>query len=157
MKCDQLRTELKKRNQRMTAQRDIVLKSFIEAETDHLSADEAYQKVMEKNCRISKATVYRTVELLAGLGLLRRIVFRDGIIRYELVKKGEHHHHHVVCNRCGSVVEFPLDNLDDLEELVDLAVVEVLLDDLVAAGDHLVLDREVALQHLRYVLADLQW
>jgi len=31
MKCDQLRTELKKRNQRMTAQRDIVLKSFIEA------------------------------------------------------------------------------------------------------------------------------
>jgi len=118
MKCDQLRTELKKRNQRMTAQRDIVLKSFIEAETDHLSADEAYRKVMEKNCRISKATVYRTVELLAGLGLLRRIVFRDGIIRYELVKKGEHHHHHVVCNRCGSVVEFPLDNLDDLEELV---------------------------------------
>lgn len=116
MRQDQLRKELKNMNRRMTAQRDIVLKTFIEA--DHLSVEEVYQKVAEKRCRISKATVYRSVELLVSIGMLRKIIFKDDIIRYELVKTGEHHHHHIVCNKCGKVVEFPLDNLESLEELV---------------------------------------
>ncbi|HCO70485.1 Fur family transcriptional regulator [Mesotoga sp.] len=118
MKKDLLRAELKKRNQRMTAQREYVLRFFLEAETDHLSADEVYQKVQGRKFSISKATVYRTIELLVEIGLLRKIIFRDGIVRYEPVKKGEHHHHHIICVNCGTVVEFHLDNLEKLEELV---------------------------------------
>ncbi|NLT44913.1 MAG: transcriptional repressor, partial [Thermotogaceae bacterium] len=85
MKKDLLRAELKKRNQRMTAQREYVLRFFLEAETDHLSADEVYQKVQGRKFRISKATVYRTIELLVEIGLLRKIIFRDGVVRYEPV------------------------------------------------------------------------
>ncbi|HAY99088.1 MAG TPA: Fur family transcriptional regulator [Mesotoga sp.] len=118
MKKDQLRAELKRRNQRMTAQREYVLRFFFEAETDHLSADEVYHKIQSKKFGISKATVYRTIELLVEIGLLRKIVFEDGIVRYEPVKRGEHHHHHIICSNCGSVVEFHLDNLEELEELV---------------------------------------
>ncbi|MBN2218817.1 MAG: transcriptional repressor [Kosmotogaceae bacterium] len=118
MRKDQLKAELKKRNQRMTAQRELILRLFLEAGTEHLSADEIHHKIQGKNFRISKATVYRTIELLADIGLLRKIVFEDGIVRYELVKKGEHHHHHIICSNCGAVVEFHLDNLEELEELV---------------------------------------
>ena len=119
MQQDVLRSELRRRRQRMTAQRELVLKSFIETGAEHLSAEEVYRKVLEKRLRISKATVYRTVELLAEVGILRKIVFKDGVIRYELVEKGEHHHHHVVCNSCGKVVEFPMDSLETLEVLVE--------------------------------------
>lgn len=57
-------------------------------------------------------TVYRTLDLLSELGLVRRLDLGDGP-RYELA---EDHHHHLVCEDCGSVSEFqqcPL-NLDNL-------------------------------------------
>jgi len=53
-------------------------------------------------------TVYRTLDLLSGLGLVRRLDLGEGP-RYELA---EDHHHHLVCEACGSVTEFercPLD------------------------------------------------
>ena len=47
-------------------------------------------------------TVYRTLDLFCGLGLVRRLDLGDGP-RYELA---EDHHHHLICERCGSVTEF---------------------------------------------------
>lgn len=120
MKQDILRNELRRRKQRMTAQRELILKIFLDSEDEHMSAEEVYRKVLNRRLRISKATVYRTVDLLSDVGLLRRIVFRDGVIRYELVGKDEqHHHHHIICTECGRVDEFPFDLLDDLEKLVE--------------------------------------
>jgi Fur family ferric uptake transcriptional regulator len=117
MKNDQLRKELKERNLRMTPQRDLILRTF-EGEEEHLCVEEVYRKVLDRRHRISRATVYRTVELLVEIGLLHKIVFKDGIVRYEPVKRGTHHHHHVVCSKCGRVVELPLDYLEELEDLV---------------------------------------
>lgn len=53
-------------------------------------------------------TVYRTLDLLSELGLVRRLDLGDGS-RYELA---EDHHHHLICEDCGSVVEFELCPLD---------------------------------------------
>lgn len=119
MTHDLLRTELKRRKQRMTAQRELVLRSFLEADSDHLSAEEVYRTVVEKRQRISKATVYRTVDLLAEVGILRKIVFRDGVIRYEIAECGKHHHHHLICSECGKVTEFSMDLLENLEEVIE--------------------------------------
>lgn len=49
-------------------------------------------------------TVYRTLDLLAGMGLVRRIHSENGCRGYAIARRG--HHHHLVCRRCGSVVEF---------------------------------------------------
>ncbi len=119
MTHDLLRTELRRRKQRMTAQRELVLRSFLEADSDHLSAEEVYRKVVEKRQRISKATVYRTVDLLAEVGILRKIVFKDGVIRYEIAEGGKHHHHHMICSECGKVTEFSMDLLENLEDLIE--------------------------------------
>ncbi len=57
---------------------------------------------------VGMVTVYRTLDLLSGLGLVRRLDLGDGP-RYELA---EDHHHHLICEDCGSVAEFeqcPLD------------------------------------------------
>ena len=53
-------------------------------------------------------TVYRALDLLSGLGLVRRLDLGDGP-RYELA---EDHHHHLICEGCGEITEFdecPLD------------------------------------------------
>ena len=57
---------------------------------------------------VGMVTVYRTLGLLSGLGLVRRLDLGSGP-RYELA---EDHHHHLVCEGCGQIREFeqcPLD------------------------------------------------
>ncbi len=58
--------------------------------------------------RVGMVTVYRTLGLLSGLGLVRRLDLGAGP-RYELA---EDHHHHLICEGCGEITEFehcPLD------------------------------------------------
>lgn len=58
--------------------------------------------------KVGMVTVYRTLDLLSELGVIRRLDLGDGP-RYELA---EDHHHHLICENCGSVSEFdqcPLD------------------------------------------------
>src|SRR5215216_6854234 len=57
---------------------------------------------------VGLATIYRTLDLLSGIGVVRRLELGDGP-RYELA---EDHHHHLICESCGDVSEFdecPLD------------------------------------------------
>lgn len=58
---------------------------------------------------VGVVTVYRTLDLLSEIGLLRRLEFGEGP-RYEL---SDAHHHHLICESCGTVSEFdecPLDS-----------------------------------------------
>ena len=74
-------------------------------------AAEQHQRMEEIRDRcpgVGLVTVYRTLELLSELGVVRRLDLGDGP-RYELA---EDHHHHLICEGCGSVAEFeqcPLD------------------------------------------------
>jgi Fur family transcriptional regulator, ferric uptake regulator len=52
----------------------------------------------------ARASIYRTLELLAEHGLVERVEVGDGQARFE--RSGEHHHHHLVCERCGRLVAF---------------------------------------------------
>ena len=71
----------------------------------HFEADELLFKMKEKNVKISRATVYRTLELLVKSGLVRRLHLGEDHYHYEHVK-GDSHHDHLICTTCGSVIEF---------------------------------------------------
>jgi Fur family ferric uptake transcriptional regulator len=58
------------------------------------------------------ASVYRALELLVRLGLVRRLEVGDGTARYEAAQPGGEHHHHVVCDDCGRVEQFSDDRLE---------------------------------------------
>ena len=75
----------------------------IEASDNHISAEEIYAQVHAKYPRINISTVYRTLELLKGLGLVTETDLGEGRLRYHLADKG--HHHHLVCQKCGAVFE----------------------------------------------------
>lgn len=107
--------KLLEKDYKLTPQRRIVVETFVENADKHLSAEDVYNLVKGRNPDIGLATVYRTLDLLAELGVLQKINFGDGRSRFEF---GEdlHHHHHMVCIICHTVTEFGEDFLDQLEE-----------------------------------------
>ena len=85
-----------------TPQRTAVLRALIAEQ--HQSLEEIRSRCPE----VGLVTVYRTLDLLGELGVVRRLDFGDGA-RYEIA---EDHHHHMVCESCGDISEFeecPLD------------------------------------------------
>ena len=69
---------------------------------------QSMEEIRDRCPGVGLVTVYRTLDLLSELGVVRRLDLGDGP-RYEMA---EDHHHHLICEGCGSVAEFeqcPLD------------------------------------------------
>ncbi len=73
---------LKRVGLKRTAQRDIILRTFLDTR-DHLSNDDLYRLVKKKDKGIGFTTVYRTLKLLSECGLASEVDFHDGIARFE--------------------------------------------------------------------------
>ena len=91
-------------NLKITKQRRIVLKIFLECK-NHVSVEELYNVVLKTEPKIGLATVYRTLALLTKSGLALEMDFGDGQKRYESSYKSVHHDH-MVCTECGKILEF---------------------------------------------------
>jgi Fur family transcriptional regulator, ferric uptake regulator len=109
-----LHQHLKRVGLKQTAQRDTILRTFLETR-DHLSTDELHRLVQKKDSGIGFTTVYRTLKLLAECGLASEVAFHDGIARYEH-QYNRRSHHHMVCTGCGSSVEFFSHEVGELEQ-----------------------------------------
>ena len=105
---------LKRIGLKHTEQRDTILRTFLETR-EHLSTDELYRLVKQKDPGIGVTTVYRTLKLLAECGLASAVAFYDGIARYEH-QFNRRSHHHMVCVECGGSVEFFSPEVDRLEQ-----------------------------------------
>ena len=71
-----------------------------------VTARDIEDRVQSSGRRIGLASVYRTLELLAELGLVQRFEVGEGVARYEPALPSGEHHHHLVCDRCGGVTPF---------------------------------------------------
>lgn len=83
----------------------------------HVSVDELLLHARREDRRVSLATVYRTMKLLAESGLASAREFGDGQTRYE-VAAGRAHHDHLICTRCGEIVEFANEQIESLQVAV---------------------------------------
>ncbi len=98
---------------RITLAREVILNLLSKTE-EHLSAEDIYRRIHAKHPNIGLTTIYRTLDVLANLGLVYRFDFGDKRARYELAEgpKGAHHHHHLVCTGCNRVIDYT-DFIDD--------------------------------------------
>jgi Fur family transcriptional regulator, ferric uptake regulator len=71
-----------------------------------MSAQEIFDALRRARRQVGIASVYRTLETLADLRLVKRIDAGDGIARYEPSSPDGDHHHHLVCRDCGKVEAF---------------------------------------------------
>ena len=96
--------ELKSSGLKATAPRLKILEVFQEAQTRHLSAEDIYRHLLDKQEDIALATVYRVLQQFEQAGILSRHHFESGKAVYE-IDEGQHHDH-LVCLDCGHVEEF---------------------------------------------------
>ena len=105
---DEFRLLCRERGVPLTAQRRTVMKAVLELGS-HPTADEVFASDMVRKAGVSRATVYRTLDGLAGMGAVIKIGHGGNAIRYdgriEL-------HHHLVCLRCNAITDFSSDGLD---------------------------------------------
>lgn len=98
-----LRQVLKDTGHRLTAARLLILETMV-ASGGHLTADELAEEARSRQSNIGRMTVYRTLDLLCELGLIRPMYQGTGAARFVLMDDG--HHHHLVCSSCDRVFEF---------------------------------------------------
>ena len=71
-----------------------------------LTAQEIEAALRERGQSVGRASIYRTLEQLADLGLVHRLDLGTGVASYEPAAAGGEHHHHLLCDRCGRLVAF---------------------------------------------------
>ena len=103
-----LKSVLKNEGLRYTKQRQIIWDE-IQNSTEHRDAEEIYLIIKNKNqIKVSRATVYRTIDVLVKNNLVRKMELGDGRALYEHIiddKFGEHHDH-IICVETGDIDEF---------------------------------------------------
>ncbi|PJE63460.1 hypothetical protein COU89_03210 [Candidatus Roizmanbacteria bacterium CG10_big_fil_rev_8_21_14_0_10_45_7] len=92
---------LKKNKVRITTIRKALLMILL-TRTKPMSVYDFQKRLQHEGIDAHKVTLYRDIELLCTLGIMREVSFTDGFRRYELE---EDHHHHAVCTACKEVFE----------------------------------------------------
>jgi Fur family ferric uptake transcriptional regulator len=100
---------------RLTPQRFMVLE-VLAAHPGHITAEQVLTAVQQRYPYVNKTTVYRTLELLTGLGLASMTHMGGNQYEYELL---ESPHHHLICKVCGEVIELPDSTLNPLRSLIE--------------------------------------
>lgn len=110
--ANSLKAELNDRGWRLTPQRETILNVFQNLQKGkHLSAEDLYNLLEEQGEPISLSTIYRTVKLMARMGILRELEFAEGHKHYELNQPYPYHHHHLICVKCNKTIEFKSDSV----------------------------------------------
>ena len=110
------RAYLKKQNLRQTPERFAVLDE-VYATGDHLDADELYLRLKQKGNRVSRATVYNTLELLMECELIVRHQFGKSQAKYERAYS-YWQHDHLICLDCNELLEFCDPRLQSIQEMI---------------------------------------
>jgi Fe2+ or Zn2+ uptake regulation protein len=100
---DNIEQIIKNSGEKVTEQRKAILQALLEVKRP-ITADEVYECLIN-SIKVGRTTIYRTLELFEKKKLIRRVIFNDGIIRYE--SNFLSHHHHLICISCGKIT--PLD------------------------------------------------
>jgi Fur family ferric uptake transcriptional regulator len=117
---DEYKKKLREAGYKLTPQRMAIITVIAENKGKHLSTEEIYDIVKQRNPEMGLATVYRTLQLLEELEVVTSLNLEDGCVRYELyIDDGAHNHHHLICNKCGRVIEVEGDLLDQLEQKIE--------------------------------------
>ena len=105
---------LQRKGLKTTRERTALLDEIFSAHR-HFDADDLVARMREKGKKISRATVYRTLELLHECGLVGRVRLNEEKYRYERLHKGEHHDH-LMCTSCRKVIEFNEPRIEKLQD-----------------------------------------
>ncbi|GLS92164.1 ferric uptake regulation protein [Psychromonas marina] len=107
---------LKEAGLKVTSPRLKILRLLQLPENQHLSAEDLYKKLLEQGDEVGVATVYRVLNQFDDAGIVTRHHFEGGKSVFELTH--QEHHDHLVCLKCGEVIEFNDDLIEQQQKLI---------------------------------------
>jgi len=113
---DTIKKALKKEGLRYTHQRQAIWNE-LSASDEHRDAEEIYLALYNSGLKVSRATVYRTIDVLVKNNLVRKLDLGDGRARYEN-KIDTAHHDHLICVQCGKIEEFMDNVIENRQEII---------------------------------------
>ena len=102
-----------------SGKRDFIVNVFLRQE-GHLSADDLVDLIKREDHRISRATVYRTLQWMVDAGIARKVDFGEGRFRFEHSYRHPRHFH-LICKSCNRSYEFLSSDIETLVEEVAAA------------------------------------
>jgi Fur family ferric uptake transcriptional regulator len=108
--------DIRKAGLKVTLPRVKILQLLESSDKRHMSAEDVYRMLLENGEEIGLATVYRVLTQFESAGLVCRHHFEGGQSVFELNSGG--HHDHIVCLKCGKVVEFVDDVIEERQRAI---------------------------------------
>jgi Fur family ferric uptake transcriptional regulator len=105
---------LKKKKLRSTIERSAILDEALATE-GHFEADDLLAILKTKGVKTSRATIYRTLELLCDLGFLRKVCFREAHLHFQKITD-EPRREHLICTNCGAQIEVQLPQIAEINQ-----------------------------------------
>ena len=107
---------LRKEGLRYTSQRQAVWDEIKKSE-EHRDAEDIYLQLKSNNHNVSRATVYRTIDVLVKNHMVRKMDLGDGRNLFE-PRIDDEHHDHMICLDTGKIIEFFDEELEDLQDKI---------------------------------------
>jgi Fur family ferric uptake transcriptional regulator len=109
---------LKEKKLRPTRERFLLLDEIMRT-AGHFDADKLFASMTARGVKVSRATVYNTLDLFVECGLISKYRFGENHSRFEKAF-GRPRHDHLICLECGDIIEFVSERLDKLQQEVCL-------------------------------------
>jgi Fur family ferric uptake transcriptional regulator len=108
--------KLKTKHLKVTNERLVVFREVF-ARHDHFDVETLADKLRHDKTGVSRATVYRTIDLLLEFGFINKLVLSNGEHRYEHIL-GHSNHEHLICENCGTILEVRIPELNKMQAAI---------------------------------------
>ena len=105
-----------KEGMKLTSSRLSILDNILSNDS-HRECEQIYEDLIDHDVKVSRATIYRTLDVLVKYDYVRKLDIGDGKVRYEK-KLGTKHHDHMICIETGDIIEFHNDEIEDLQDKI---------------------------------------